>query len=528
MISFSDGSQMSSGEEVGCSNEIVVVAPPPRSKRSNGLTMVKSSPQIILKEPSPSLVMVKNNNINTAVVVSKRPPTKPPKPPNVMTTSRIAPNLANSGKPIAAKTTPPKNPSTSVSTIVRTSKKLLKTNGAGDEISEHIYESVDIRPLAVRRHNDLKNTDLRMSTEVQCWPWPKQSSLPPNAPIPRKTSSTSLAKTIQSSIRSVSLGRGSEQPPPSQSSFNTSGSRTLLQRFAGLRRSFNSREKVYNRPVETQTTSTITRRPDDPDWVFFRGFGAKKSEDIEPYAVCHGPSLTVSNTFETPSAPPRRKRPQRLPAAASTNQQQDKDKPLLPLRRSLSFTDAHYIAQAVYEGDTKLIEELYPDFPRSEPIYAVVDKTKKVQRPLSQVAVVADILLPVHQEVSRECSSSARSTSSATSSSSNVRRHAQVVPNNTSNGLITLSNSSGMSRKKKDKEEEQIINNHVTTNPDVDTVTFNNSVMFVRQSDHNHSSPTSRTMTGATSKYYYPALQILTLSWRLEFKISNFRCCATS
>jgi hypothetical protein len=35
-------------------------------------------------------------------------------------------------------------------------------------------------------------------------------------------------------------------------------------------------------------------------------------------------------------------------------------------------------------------------------------------------------------------------------------------------------------------------------------------------------------MTGATSKYYYPALQILTLSWRLEFKISNFRCCATS
>ena len=28
------------------------------------------------------------------------------------------------------------------------------------------------------------------------------------------------------------------------------------------------------------------------------------------------------------------------------------------------------LAQAMYEGDTKLIEELYPDFPRSEPIYA--------------------------------------------------------------------------------------------------------------------------------------------------------------
>ena len=77
-------------------------------------------------------------------------------------------------------------------------------------------------------------------------------------------------------------------------------------------------------------------------------------QDMEPYAVNHGPLLTVANCVETPKAPPRRKRPQRRPL----------DKEMQPLRRSLSFTDAHFIAQAVYEGDTKLIEELYPDFPR--------------------------------------------------------------------------------------------------------------------------------------------------------------------
>ena len=78
----------------------------------------------------------------------------------------------------------------------------------------------------------------------------------------------------------------------------------------------------------------MPRRSDDPDWVYFRGFGGT------PYAVNHGPLLTVENCVETPKAPPRRKRPQQ--------RLQNSQK---PLRRSLSFTDAHYIAQAVYEGD---------------------------------------------------------------------------------------------------------------------------------------------------------------------------------
>ena len=113
----------------------------------------------------------------------------------------------------------------------------------------------------------------------------------------------------------------------------------LLQRLTGLRRSFknttsssgnsgsfSSKEKVHQ--------DQMPRRSDDPDWVYFRGFGGT------PYAVNHGPLLTVENCVETPKAPPRRKRPQQ--------RLQNSQK---PLRRSLSFTDAHYIAQAVYEGD---------------------------------------------------------------------------------------------------------------------------------------------------------------------------------
>ena len=96
-------------------------------------------------------------------------------------------------------------------------------------------------------------------------------------------------------------------------------------------------------------------------WIHFLRLNMKDfpifMQDMEPYAVNHGPLLTVTNCVETPKAPPRRKRPQRK-----------LDKEMQPLRRSLSFTDAHFIAQAVYEGDTKLIEELYPDFPR----YAVL------------------------------------------------------------------------------------------------------------------------------------------------------------
>ena len=70
-------------------------------------------------------------------------------------------------------------------------------------------------------------------------------------------------------------------------------------------------------------------------------------------------------------------------------------------------------------GDAKLIEELYPDFPRSEPIYAVVDMSKKRQsrllneeQPQPSSVEVPIGCLPACVEVSRE-GSSARSCSSS-------------------------------------------------------------------------------------------------------------------
>ena len=48
------------------------------------------------------------------------------------------------------------------------------------------------------------------------------------------------------------------------------------------------------------------------------------------------------------------------------------------LKRSLSFTDAQFIAQAVAEGDNKLIEETYPNFPLSQHVvYTVIKKAAK-------------------------------------------------------------------------------------------------------------------------------------------------------
>ena len=74
-----------------------------------------------------------------------------------------------------------------------------------------------------------------------------------------------MAKTIQSSLRSVSLGRGIEPATFTRG-------RTLLQRgWAGLRRSFNSREKVHQPVTAVQSAAEVPRRTDDPDWVFFRG-----------------------------------------------------------------------------------------------------------------------------------------------------------------------------------------------------------------------------------------------------------------
>lgn len=402
------------------------ISPPPRCKRNSLPRKIQEAANNVKRPSAKSSV---------ASSVSKRQNTQEP-PPKV-----IAHHYKSIGNNNSNRLLPPPHPSHHLTNNcnVSTPSQNVRNNN-----EEHIYESLEIG-----------NKDLRLSTDVQCWPWPRQSSLPPAkavAPTP-KTPTTNLAKSIQSSLRSVSLGRGLE-PLPSRG-------RTLLQRLQGLRRSFNSREKVHYCPVPVPPSceqQTSLPRRDDPDWVFFRGFGAKRREDVEPYVVNHGPLLTVVASNETrPIAPPRRKRPQRMLT----------DTQMQPLRRSLSFTDAHFIAQAVYEGDTKLIEELYPDFPRSEPIYAVVDKSKKRH---SRLADSADkngniceqdqVLLPVCPEESRSNSSSSARNSSPTKPAQQQRTpHLQIV--------------------------EDVNNAGANLSEDKEVTIASSSVMFVQQAETN-------------------------------------------
>ena len=271
------------------------IAPPPRSKRG-------SLPR----------------QVSTPVI--RRPPTKPPKPPQqhpqqqqlLQSTSLVIGKQNQTNNKHASQTTPPissptttglMRPSPTTTTSITTSSigtpvAIIAAANSEDEDGDHIYESVDLRkrPQIFKKgaSNDVIKTvppnrnDLRMSTEVQCWPWlPRQASLPPpsTSPPPPSTCSTTnspfkspikksagslAAKTIQS-IRSVSLGRGVEPPRSAP---------TILQRFSNLRRSLNrDRFRVQQeQPIQSQTPSSPTqphlnslpRRPDDPDWVFFR------------------------------------------------------------------------------------------------------------------------------------------------------------------------------------------------------------------------------------------------------------------
>ena len=540
-----------------------VIAPPPRSKR-NAPTSAPMLQQQNKNTTRPRGDLGGRGTGSEGVKVLqktpiKRPPSKPPKPPNIVTTSRVASDFQNGQKYYAKK--PPKPP-----------LPTLTSNGNG----EHIYESIDARPprLALpggQNYGAVNN--LKLSAEAQAWPWAKQvsppqsqqgvglhpsrmpynvasrqASLPPQRDLAVGRTNANKTSNFLTNLRSVSLGRGQE-------AVGGVSKPTLFQRFNSLRRSFNSRERLRQATsVKTQTALTspsktaaadksLPRRPDDPDWVFFRGFGGKRREDMEPYSVYHGPLLAVQTADEAlrPQAPPRRKRPQRLVS------EDGEAKPPLPLRRSLSFTHAHFIAQAVYEGDTKLIEELYPDFPRSEPIYAVVNKsaknrnntitTNKTTEPcITQNQIAASMstttaglsALPVHQEASDEDSkASARSSSIGSCNAgvaqrlpaqqplgsaavlleqlSNSNAHAQksVQENNIHNGrgrdtaITDFKHKEDDANNQRDKEATKICANnqeaseiHVTDSSriypmtsDQDRVTFNSSVMFVRQAD---------------------------------------------
>ena len=233
------------------------------------------------------------------------------------------------------------------------------------------------------------NRSSRLSSEVQCWPWTTPtSSTSCGSAVKIRDSSSSLRKNVQTEIGKCAapVTRRNEE----QIELRTCSSRnvvsvenkknffkvrskslTFFQRLGGLRRSLSQRSSqssgrktlLRNRPVFPENSN-------DQDHVFFRGFSGKRREDLlEPYVIIHGPILTIPSSHPTPpSSPLRRHRPRRYLEV--------EDSIFVPLRRALSLSDAHFIAQAMYEGDMRLIEDNYPDFPRSSPIYEVIDPAK--------------------------------------------------------------------------------------------------------------------------------------------------------
>merc|ERR1712142_911208 len=150
--------------------------------------------------------------------------------------------------------------------------------------------------------------------------------------------------------KSFSLGdyyKSQPIQPKFQFKLKSSGQR-FLQRLHSLRQAFQPKQEIKVFPVAESG---------DSDRVFFRGFsGTHKVEYEAPYSPS---GLHVRDKYRQPTAPPRHRRPKIKPA------------------RSLSLTDADIISDAVTRRRPVRIEEIYPDFPRSTPIYAVIDKSKK-------------------------------------------------------------------------------------------------------------------------------------------------------
>jgi hypothetical protein len=137
----------------------------------------------------------------------------------------------------------------------------------------------------------------------------------------------------------------------------------FFQRLSNLRRSFNTTD--YRR-AGGKIRPHINRR----DSPFFEGIPP------EPHRrTGKAPKVAVHGWLAVPPLlplyrPPARKYPGCAPTAASDG---------LRLRRSLSFSDARAIAQSVADSDPKVIQELYPGFPFSDPIYTVIDRAKTVR-----------------------------------------------------------------------------------------------------------------------------------------------------
>ena len=192
------------------------IAPPPRAKRASlpRKTTTTNNQEKAIATPNQQSIQENYESAKNNVISSTNTPQKPPKPPNVITTSKIM-------------TAPPP---------CNNDVRKLDQNNENEEL--HIYEAVDFR------RNNKSDGGLRLSTDVQCWPWPQRQASLPSQSTPSSRSgkvtasppSSAIAKSIQSGLRSVSLGRGCEGPRPFSPGQNQQRSNTIFQRFSSFRR----------------------------------------------------------------------------------------------------------------------------------------------------------------------------------------------------------------------------------------------------------------------------------------------------
>ncbi len=187
------------------------------------------------------------------------------------------------------------------------------------------------------------------------------SSLPPRLNRGHSVKSASLDHHYRTVAQSVESSPRLQHPHKLFKSSSTN----FFQRLSSLRLSLTERRSVSQAKITPHLTNSNAG--------FFQGISGNCKLLPAPYTIKHSVNLVIPPllpvTRQTGAVPARRrKRPRRLPPPGAVRSAKT--------RRSFSFTDAQFIAQAAYEGDADLIHELYPGFPHSEPIYNLT-KPKK-------------------------------------------------------------------------------------------------------------------------------------------------------
>ena len=200
------------------------------------------------------------------------------------------------------------------------------------------------------------------SSDINLDPISPLSSLPPRLARGHSVKSASLDHYYRNVAQSVESSPKLQHPHKLFKSSSTN----FFQRLSSLRCSLTERRSSSQTKITPHTTNSHAG--------FFQGISGNSKLLPAPYTIKHSVNLVIpplllpppSRSTGAAPAARRRKRPRRIAPPLGSRK----------TRRSFSFTDAQFIAQAAYEGDADLIHELYPGFPHGEPIYNLT-KPKK-------------------------------------------------------------------------------------------------------------------------------------------------------